>query len=281
MKLSIITINRNNAEGLKKTLDSVANQTCKDFEHIIIDGASTDDSVEVIKNYENSVLHSSPVTHHQINWISEPDKGIYNAMNKGIRMAKSEYIQILNSGDCLAGDDVVEKMLAEVVRNCNPEIIYGNMIKNREDGRTVGKSTDLELTMLQFYVATLNHDCAYIRKNLFDEYGMYDENLKIVSDWKWYIKAIVQGNVKPIYVNIDVSIFEIGGISSQNVDLCNKERRIVFEEEFPQAILADYDRHAADMLLMDRLRRRHLYNLVRFIDRVFSKFEKLHIFNKI
>ena len=102
MLLSIITINRNNVEGLEKTLKSLASQTFRDFEYVVIDGASTDNSVEVIKKYETQFAH--------LKWVSEPDTGIYNAMNKGIRMAEVEYIQILNSADILASDDVIEKM---------------------------------------------------------------------------------------------------------------------------------------------------------------------------
>ena len=103
MKLSIVTINRNNAVGLQKTMQSVASQSFRDFEYIIIDGASTDNSVEVIKNLEAEFDH--------LKWVSEPDTGIYNAMNKGIRMATGEYVQILNSADCLAAEDVIERML--------------------------------------------------------------------------------------------------------------------------------------------------------------------------
>ena len=89
MTLSIITINRNNAQGLKKTMQSVVSQTSKDLEYIVVDGASTDESVEVIKHFAEQ---------RDIRWVSERDKGIYNAMNKGIGMAQGEYVMILNSG---------------------------------------------------------------------------------------------------------------------------------------------------------------------------------------
>ena len=105
MKCSIVTINRNNASGLEKTMQSVASQTFKDFEYIIIDGASTDASVDVIKAREADFAH--------IKWMSEPDSGIYNAMNKGIRMATGDYVQFLNSGDCLAAPDVMESFGVE------------------------------------------------------------------------------------------------------------------------------------------------------------------------
>ena len=127
MRLSIITINRNNAAGLEKTMRSVAAQTFKEFEYIVIDGASTDESVEVIKRHEAEFSH--------LKWVSEPDSGIYNAMNKGLRMASGEYVQILNSADGLAADNVTEKMLHALDEKGKPSILYGNMIKCFPDGR--------------------------------------------------------------------------------------------------------------------------------------------------
>ena len=295
MKLSIITINYNNAEGLRKTLASVAAQTYADIEHIIVDGGSTDGSVEIIREYvsangahsggsQTSQTGQTDQTGqtkvcHQIRWISEPDKGIYNAMNKGIKMATGEYIEILNSGDILFDSQVTQRMI-EHLDQTNAErkesigILYGNMIKVNAQGKLVGKSGYTEYSLRQFYSSTLNHDCAYIRKDLFEEYGLYDENLKIVSDWKWYLQAIGLGRVKPEYVDIDVTIFDDGGISETNLVLRNAERRKVLEELLPPAVLWDYDTHAFEMEQMKRLRRWHLYPLVYFIERVCFKFEK-------
>ena len=111
MKLSIITINRNNAAGLEKTMLSVAAQTCKEIEYIVVDGASTDESVEVVKKLEPQFAH--------LRWVSEPDSGIYDAMNKGIRMASGYYIQILNSGDCLAAAAVFPSFTSDSAMYCN------------------------------------------------------------------------------------------------------------------------------------------------------------------
>lgn len=155
-----------------------------------------------------------------------------------------------------------------------PSILYGNMIKVNAAGKVVGKSGYTEYSLRQFYSSTLNHDCAYIRRDLFEEYGLYDENLKIVSDWKWYLQTIGLGRVKPEYVNIDVTIFDDGGISETNLSLRNAERRKVLEELLPPAILWDYDTHAFEMEQMKRLRRWKLYPLVYFIERVCFKLEK-------
>ena len=339
MQLSIITINYNNAEGLRKTLASVASQTYAEIEHIIVDGGSTDSSVEILEAYpqplpkrrgeitEGKFPTQNPT--HKVIWISEKDTGIYNAMNKGLEIAlgrrivnedhtsspiannqlpiaQTDYIQILNSGDILAAHDVTERIMAALeaqqvkgerlkakgMENSkaddpssrlsplasrlenSPAIFYGNMIKVNAAGEVVGRSGYTEYSLRQFYSSTLNHDCAYIRKDLFEEYGLYDENLKIVSDWKWYLQAIGLGRVKPEYVDIDVTIFDDGGISETNLALRNKERRQVLEELLPPAVLWDYDTHAFEMEQMNRLRRWKLYPLVYFMERVLFKLEK-------
>jgi len=275
MMLSLVSINYNNKLGLEKTLNSARLQTTMDFEHIIIDGGSSDGSAKIINKYAKS----SP---YKVIWLSEPDMGIYNAMNKGIRMATGDYIQVLNSGDILASPKVSEQMMSEVQRIADeegklPDIVYGNMTKVNSNGSIIGKSRETEYSLRQFYSSTLNHDCAYIKRDLFDKYGYYDENLKIVSDWKWYLQAIGLGNVVPKYVDIDVTIFDAGGISETNLALRNAERRKVLEEVLPPAILWDYDHHAFDAEQMNRLRKRHLYWLVYFVERCLFKLEKWHI----
>lgn len=277
MKISIITINYNNAEGLKRTLASVAEQSYRDIEHIIIDGGSTDGSVDAIKEYVAKVDSRESIVDRVI-WSSEPDKGIYNAMNKGIRKATGAYVQILNSGDILAAPDVTERMVAAVEKAEYPELLYGNMIKKDfSSGKIIGKSREVEYSLRNYYSGTMNHDCCYFRRDLFETYGLYDENLKIVSDWKWFLQAIGLGHVKPVYVDIDVTIFDVSGISETNLELRNKERRQVLEELLPPAILADYDKYAFPSSQIDRLRKHHLYGLVYFIERVLCKMEKWHI----
>lgn len=306
IKLSIVTVNYNNAEGLQKTLASVAAQTYRNIEHIIIDGGSNDESVDIIKEYVNKCVM------YDVLWVSEKDKGIYNGMNKGIEIAlgrrivdsfnRSEqredkcseatrpkqggvenkvlpdYIQILNSGDVLAAPNVTERMIAAVEKAESPELLYGNMIKKDfATGKIIGRSGEVEYSMRQYYSSTLNHDCCYFRRDLFDTYGFYDENLKIVSDWKWFLQAIGLGKVNPLYVDIDVTIFDASGISETNLDQRNKERRQVLEEVLPPAILVDYDKYSFVVEQYRRLKKYHLWRLVWFAERVFFKFEKWHI----
>lgn len=271
MRLSIITINRNNAVGLEKTMQSVAAQTFKEFEYIVIDGASTDGSVEVINKLEPEFTH--------LKWVSEPDAGIYNAMNKGIRLASGDYIQILNSADCLADPDVTERMLVALEKADYPSVFYGNMVKYFTDGRRiVDKSfAGNEITMLGMYSGTLNHDPAYICRDLFEKYGYYDETLKIVSDWKWYLQAIILGGEKPQYVDIDVTLFDMTGISenANSKAMIREERQKVLDELVPSVYLHDYQCYSNDIYLMRRIRRHSwVYKLVWFVERCIFKIEK-------
>ena len=272
MKLSIITINRNNAFGLEKTMQSVAAQTYKEFEYIVVDGDSTDGSVEIVKRYESQFDH--------LKWVSEPDTGIYNAMNKGIRMASGDYIQILNSADGLAAPDVTEHMLAALEKAGYPSIFYGNMVKCFPDGRRlVDKSfAGREITMLDMYTGTLNHDPVYIRRDLFEKYGFYDESLKIVSDWKWYLQAIILGGEKPQYVDMDVTLFDMTGISedAKSKAVIREERAKVLEALVSSAYLLDYQRYADDIHLMQRVHRHPwAFKLVYLMERALFKVEKL------
>lgn len=270
MILTIITINRNNAAGLEKTIRSVLSQTRTDFEYVVVDGASTDGSEDVIR-------HLAPAFGDRIKWVSEPDDGIYNAMNKGMRMASGEYFQILNSGDCLAADDVTERMLAALEEKGRPSILYGNMIKCFPDGRKyLGTGfSGYPITMVGMYLRSLNHDPTYIRRDLFDKYGMYDENLKIVSDWKWFFQAIVLGEEVPEYVDIDVTLFDMTGISETNLALRDQEKRQALEELVPPGILADYDRWAESIYMVRRLKKHPwAFRLVWFLERYLNRKDK-------
>jgi glycosyltransferase involved in cell wall biosynthesis len=277
MRLSIVTINYNNAEGLRRTLASVAAQTYPNIEHIIIDGGSNDESVDIIKEYVNKSMM------YDVLWVSEKDNGVYHAMNKGIRKASGNYIQILNSGDVLAAQNVTERMVAALPDGVS--ILYGNMLKSY-DGKTIinkdtcGNGMYTPESFLYFYKGTLNHDCAYIRRDLFKKYGLYNEEMKICSDWEWYVRAIVIGGEKPVYTNIDVTIFDMNGVSEsygKNADIIKRERREYLEKILPPSVLRDYDMYAFPIKQYQRLRKYHLWGIANFMERLLFKFEKWHV----
>ena len=284
MKLTIITINYNNAFGLQKTMESVLNQTSGEFEYIIIDGQSTDESVEIIRKYEDLKVRN-------FFWISERDKGIYNAMNKGIQMAKGDYIQFLNSSDTLVADDVTEKMINEL-QNQEPRtrskelkenseelgvgILYGNMLK-KVCGKVICDKgfSGRQPTFLDFYTGTLNHSPVYIKRSLFNDFGLYDETLKYVSDWKWYVQVILFGAVKPHYVDVDVVDFDMSGVSTTNWEKTLQEKRKEMEKLFPGVILKDYDDWAFGIEQLQRLKRHAwAYRSVYLLERMLFQMEK-------
>lgn len=256
-KLSIITINYNNAAGLRKTMESVLAQTSKDFEYIVIDGAAPQppkggvSDRAVIESYVNSVegqengymrcsfLSSASGRRVGGGFFSESDNGIYHAMNKGIRMAQGEYVQFLNSGDVLAAPDVTERML-ENMPDC--AVLSGDMqlVKNGKPVKWKAPRTD-RITFMTLYNGAINHSPSYIKRDLFYKYGFYDETLKIVSDWKFFLITIGLNNEKIVLKNITVTIFDLSGISSLNLELRAKERRKVLEEYVPKSLLQDYD----------------------------------------
>lgn len=210
MKLSIITINYNNAAGLKKTLDSVAVQTYTDFEHIIVDGASSDGSVDIIREYENQ-LH---ITHSTVNllWSSEPDNGIYDAMNRGIRKAKSEYTLMLNSGDYLVDECVLGRIIPELD---GADIVQGNIIIAKEDKEIIkcgyGKS---DISFIDVMKGGFLHQASFCKIDLFERYGYFDESYRINGDTVFYAKCLGFGDATFRYINQNIAYFDTTGISA-------------------------------------------------------------------
>ncbi len=228
-KLSIITINLNNARGLKRTLESVACQTYTDYEHIIIDGGSTDESIETIKQYESQYNGTA----YGLYWVSEPDKGIYNAMNKGIKVAKGEYCLFLNSGDWLVDQDSLEKASSHLR---GYDIFYMDLRTIRKDYLYPNK-----LTLDFFFNESLGHPSTFIKTKLFSVVGNYSESNIIVSDWEFFLKAIILKQCSYKHVPIILSFFEDGGMCT-NPDMKNvqlSEREKVLKELFP-LIYNDY-----------------------------------------
>ena len=264
MKLSIITINYNNAEGLRKTLASVAAQTFRDFEHIIVDGGSTDGSVEVIREYEQSLASRLSPLASNLKWLSEPDSGIYNAMNKGIeialgrrvvnafnrselvedknkgiKMASGEYLIFLNSGDYLVDADTLKNVFADAD---DVDIIYGDRINVDEEGsqKKVNYFPD-KITGSFMYHSMISHQASFIKSDLFVKYGLYREDLKYASDWEFFLKTFLLYNCTYQHIHQYVVYFDCLGISSvaDNNKEMWEERKRVFAETLP-AFAEDY-----------------------------------------
>jgi glycosyltransferase involved in cell wall biosynthesis len=201
LKLSIITVNKDNAAGLEKTIQSVIYQTYKDFEYIIIDGNSTDASVEVLKKYDVNINY----------WVSEPDTGIYNAMNKGIRKAQGEFCLFLNSGDWLVNLDSLKNAFDIIEKSDDANIYYGNCLNS--DFSFVKMPNHISIDDLYLQVG-LNHQNTFIKRNLFNDHQFYDENYPTVSDSIFFVKEFWYYHSKFTYINTIISVYSLGGISS-------------------------------------------------------------------
>jgi len=227
MKYSIITVNYNNKDGLRKTIESVIHQTYRDFEFIVIDGGSTDGSVEVLKEYDTQIDY----------WVSEPDGGIYQGMNKGIKKATGEYLNFMNSGDCLYNEEVLQQVY-DMQHTC--DIIVGKDYHYNPQTQQ-GFSTILppRISMLTFYIQTLPHQSSFFKRKLFDN-TLYDESLKIVADIKFYIQKICVEGCSIEQIDMVICRREPDGISKSHNERRIAEHKAVIAEYLPNGAIEDY-----------------------------------------
>ena len=222
--LSIITINYNNINGLQNTLKSVFCQSRHDFEWIVIDGGSTDGSKELLEKYTNRINY----------WVSEPDHGIYEAMNKGIKVAKGDYLQFLNSGDCLADKDIIKQFCE---RDNTEDVIYGNAIIVDSNNKEIKHFHAPDFVRLSyFYSHALNHQATFFSKHCF-EHCLYNENNRIASDLELYMYLLYHGFSFAKWDQYIVR-YENTGISS--VYTSNSEFSGITDRILPKGIKADY-----------------------------------------
>lgn len=231
MMISIITINFNNVAGLKATLDSVAIQTCREFEHIVIDGGSNDGSVEIIKEYINQCLM------YDVLWVSEKDNGIYDAMNKGVKKASGEYVYFLNSGDTLALKDTVKEMIDAID---DSDFVIGRVNKTYQ-GRKVGQ-TDLlceeDMSLYRMFLHGINHQAALIKRPLLMK-TPYDANVRLSADWKFFVQKIVLESASVKFVDKVLANYDMTGVSS-NTEALRQERTQILDSFIPKRIARDY-----------------------------------------
>lgn len=226
MRYSVITINYNNKDGLRRTIESVISQTTSDFEYIIIDGGSTDGSIDVIKEYVDNITF----------WISEPDKGIYHAMNKGTSHAIGDYLIYMNSGDCFHSPTSLR-----AANNYTEDIICGKILR--------GPSTipcghnKSSITMVDLIRDTLPHQAMFIKRNLLERHP-YDEKYKIYSDGKFAIESIIFDNCTFRNIEAIIADYDINGISANFNKKWNEEKEDILKEFLPPRIIADYYRLA-------------------------------------
>ncbi len=244
-KISIITINYNNKEGLIKTVGSVINQTFQDFEYIVIDGGSTDGSVDIIKEYEDKINY----------WVSEPDEGIYNGMNKGIMRATGNYCNFLNSGDWFYNENTLIDILGGTN---NEDVLYGAAV-GLNDTKIHYPPSTLRLLDL-FRQNIINHQASFIKTSLLKE-RLYSEHFKIASDWEFFFICMINNKTFKS-LNVPICYYSPEGVSRTDKykKLHAEEREFVIKSRLPQAVINDYN------LLVELRFNRLYFNFIKILD---------------
>ena len=241
-KISIITINYNNLKGLKKTVESVLSQSWKEFEYIVIDGGSTDGSVDYIKKNKDKFDI----------WISEPDKGVYHAMNKGIQKATGEYLIFLNSGDHFYKKNVLQK---NEIHLKNYDLIYFNQYVVGSNKKFIKDYPD-SLSFAYFLKDNLPQQATFIKRKLFDITGLFKEDFKIVADWKFFIECVCKYQVSYFHVDKILTVFYLGGLSSlpENMKVIYEEKQEVLKKDY-SPYLRDLEEVLEYKTIINNLRR--------------------------
>ncbi len=218
MKLSIITIAKNNLEGLKRTTESVLAQSWTAFEWIVIDGASTDGTVEYLQSLERQPDE----------WISEPDQGVYDAMNKGIMRAKGEYLLFLNSGDSLYASDTLSQCFLNFPA---ADIVYGDAVFIYPSQKKKMIYPE-QLNLYYFRKKSLCHQATFIRASLLHDCGGYSTNYRIVSDWRQWLVWLIEGK-SFAHLSVTVCNYMMNGLSTILCATSGEEREMVFSKLLP------------------------------------------------
>lgn len=243
MKISLITATYNSAETVRDTLQSVLNQTFKDIDYIIIDGNSKDNTMDIVKEFE-------PKFEGRLRWVSEKDKGIYDAMNKGVRMAQGDIVGILNSDDFFASNDVLEKVNAAFTENPAIDGVYADVryVDWNDTGKTVRMFSGKDFTREKLCWGKMPpHPSFYVKRECYDKFGLYSLDYPICADYDMFVKMIWIGNINTLYINDVFVNMRSGGTSSNGIKVHRKimrERMLcVREHEMPSNFFKQTSRY--------------------------------------
>lgn len=205
MKISAIICTFNSAWRLPKTLDSILSQDFSDYELLIIDGASSDGTLDVIKEYEKKFCG-------KLNYVSEKDRGIYDAMNKGIGMAKGEFLVVIGAGDWFE-KNAFEKAAECIEKNPGADAVFG---KTRIWDAALKKNQIVQTMSDELPGHPMQHPALFYKKSLHDKFGIYDESYRIAADYAFCLKAFYAGKTRVVPFDVVVSNFVMDGVSSNN-----------------------------------------------------------------
>ena len=225
MKISIITVCKNAENAIERTILSVVTQNCfnENIEYLIIDGASNDKTIETIKQYTDK---------YPIKWISEPDSGIYNAMNKALKMASGKIIYFLNAGDSLFDEKSISIVLNEFEKN-DHDFLYTDILSCKINDLSKAKIKKFNNIDKYFLIRDcICHQASFYKKSIFDKLGGFNENFKLAADYEMLLKIMADTNLKKEYLPIVTALYDNAGVSSSNTKELQKEREKIIKTHF-------------------------------------------------
>lgn len=227
MKISVITATWNSGKTIGDTLRSVFNQSFTDVEHIIKDGGSKDDTLEICKNFEQK-YYTDGDKGRTINILSDKDKGIYDAMNQGVKAATGDVIGILNSDDFYTSDDVLARVAEEFEKNPQLEAVYGDIHfvkdENLKKCTRYFSSRYFRPWALRFGFMPA-HPSFYVRREVYEKYGLYDLDFRTSSDFEMMVRLFVKEKIRSKYINKDFVTMRAGGESTAGLEAKRKVNR--------------------------------------------------------
>ena len=206
-KVTVITVVRNGREFIGQTIESVLEQTYREVEYVVVDGASSDGTVDIVRSYERGLAR----------WISEPDAGIADAFNKGIAMATGEYLLFLNADDKLSGPDAIATLVAKAVENGLPMLVFGDVLMISRDTAAPAYLHRMRRKRSSFSLSrgdTLPHPSLLFHRKYFEKYGLYDTSFRIAMDYELLLRGALREPI--VHVPAVISLMREGGLSGQD-----------------------------------------------------------------
>ena len=228
IKISIITVCYNAQNTLERTIESVFSQTYKNIEYIVVDGASTDNTISILQKYND-----------KLRFISEPDDGLYDAMNKGIGLAEGDYVMFLNADDKFFDSNVVEKF-AKFCEEKQTDLVYGNLAFLNNGNISIQRHK--RLNKIYLIKNTPQQPATFYKKTSFDKAGFFDVQFKIVADQEWFLRAFLKYHISSFWLDETVTLFSTEGLSNSaaHEQKHEKERKKMFSMYFGKVEFAFY-----------------------------------------
>lgn len=241
MKITIITVCYNADKVIEKTIQSVQKQTYSNIEYIVIDGGSSDRTLDIIMKYEKCIS----------NWISEPDKGVFDAMNKGLDRANGDYVIFMNAGDYFADADVIEKVCNYIFHNKGADVYHGDVYKNTQSKNNVWKAVPFYLNKRKIKGMNICHQAIFTKLDTAKKY-YFDISYKLTADYDMMMKIFKNGGIFK-YMELNIAVYDTTGMSSINwkqtyfeeVHICGSNRSFLYYMLF----IKKYISHALKLLL--------------------------------